>query len=177
MVRMFEIYRHSNKDADFKFLHVFTRIESCEKWREVHVNLGKGKEPYNPDAPGMAATNGRPDGNKKAKLVKTNAPATEWLHSSIDHCIADAKTHAVQREEKCDARWSQLLEKQDFKIDLLKTTIVAKKRNTDLAFLMGANPTMMDEKMKAWYMGQRDPILNEIPAPTPTLPPQRTTLP
>ena len=100
MVRMFEMYRQDSKDADFKYLHVFTRIE---KWAEVRLNLGKGKEPYNPDAPGTVAADGRPDGNKKAKVAKANAPATERLHSLIERCIADAKTHALRREEKCDA--------------------------------------------------------------------------
>ena len=61
-----------------------------------------------------------------------------------------------------------MMEKHDVKIELLKTNIEAKKRNTDLAFLMSADPTTMDDKVKAWYMSQRDLILNEIPAPTPT---------
>ena len=134
---------------------MFTRIKSCEKWREVLLNLGK-------------AADGRPDGNKKAKAVKASAPATERLHSSIERCIADAKTHAVQREEKCEARWSQLLQKHDVKIELLKTNVEAKKRSTDLAFLMSAYPVMMDDKIKTWYMGHRDLILNKILAPTPT---------
>ena len=95
MVRMFEMYRQDSKDADFKFLHVFTRTESCEKWMEVRVNLRKGKEPYNPDAPGAAAADGRPDGHKKAKSAKANATTTKRLHSSIERCIVDAKMHAV----------------------------------------------------------------------------------
>ena len=40
MIRMFEMYRQDNKDAEFKFLYVFTRIEKCEKWAEVRLNLG-----------------------------------------------------------------------------------------------------------------------------------------
>ncbi|KAE8819713.1 putative methionyl-tRNA synthetase [Hordeum vulgare] len=31
MVRMFRMLRRDNNDQDFKFLHMFTRIESCEK--------------------------------------------------------------------------------------------------------------------------------------------------
>ena len=105
MVQMFEMYRQDYKDAEFNYLYVFTRIEKCEKWAEVRLNLCKGKEPYNPDAPGTAAADGRLDGNKKAKA---SAPLTERLHSSIERWIADTKTHAVQREEKCEARWLQL---------------------------------------------------------------------
>ena len=123
-----------------QYLHVFTRIEKCDRWAEVRLNLGKGKEPYNPDAPGTAASDGRPEGNKKAKAAKASAPATERLRMSIEKCIADAKTHAIEREEKQDARWTQLLQKQDVKIDLLKTNVATKKRNTDLAFLMSGSP-------------------------------------
>ena len=178
MVRMLEMYWQDSKDAEFKFLHVFSRIEKCEKWAEVRVNLGKGKEPFNPDAPGSAASDGRPEGNKKAKAARASAPATERLHTSNEKCIADAKTHAVKREEKCEARWLQMMEKQDVKIELLKTKVAAKKRNTDLAFLMSADPaTIMDGKVKAWYMSQRDLILNEIPAPTPTPTPPPTPTP
>ncbi|KAE8778311.1 putative methionyl-tRNA synthetase [Hordeum vulgare] len=50
MVRMFGMYRQDNNDQEFKFLHVFSRIESCEKWREVRLALAKSKETYNPDA-------------------------------------------------------------------------------------------------------------------------------
>ena len=131
-----------------KFLHAFTSIKSCEKWTEVRLNLGK-KDTYNPDEPATAAADGCPDGNKKAKAARAGAPAAERLQSSIERCLVDAKTHAIQRKEKCDARWSMLLEKQDIKIDLLKTTVATKKRNTDLAFLVGGNPTLMDDQVKA----------------------------
>ncbi|CAM0912404.1 unnamed protein product [Alopecurus aequalis] len=44
MVRMFEMYRNDNEQGDFKFLHVFTRIESCEKWIDCRTALAKNKE-------------------------------------------------------------------------------------------------------------------------------------
>ncbi|KAE8801518.1 putative methionyl-tRNA synthetase [Hordeum vulgare] len=53
MVRMFEIFRReSSTDVDFKFIHVFTKVESCEKWAEVRLALAKAKDGfYNTDAP------------------------------------------------------------------------------------------------------------------------------
>jgi hypothetical protein len=36
---------------------------------------------------------------------------------------------------------------------------MAKKRNTDLAFLIGGNNDQMDEKMRAWYDAHRLDIL------------------
>ena len=80
IVRMFEAYLQDNKYADFKFLHVFTRIEMCEKWREVHLTLAKGKDGiYNPDAPAPGAAERHPDGNKKTKAAKNAAPTVEML--------------------------------------------------------------------------------------------------
>ena len=93
--------------------------------------------------------------------------------------MADARTHAVVRAEKFDASWATMLKNQSTRIDLLKTTTKAKKRNTDWAFLMAENPDVMDDKVKAWYTAQRDMILNEFPedqpataasSPTPTPP-------
>ncbi|CAM0870831.1 unnamed protein product [Alopecurus aequalis] len=138
MVRMFEMYRDNNEQAEFKFLNVFTRIESCEKWIECRQALAKNKEAvYNPDAPVAGAAEGRPIGNKKAKAARDMAPAAERLQSSIDQCIADTKSHAVVREEKSEARWSALMKKKDDKLPLLRTNVAAKKRKNELSFLTG----------------------------------------
>ncbi|KAE8795055.1 putative methionyl-tRNA synthetase [Hordeum vulgare] len=46
----------SSTDTDIKFLHMFTRIESCEKWAKVWLALAKAKDGvYNPDAPASVA--------------------------------------------------------------------------------------------------------------------------
>ena len=67
MVRMFEMYRDDNEQAEFKFLNVFTRIESCEKWIECRQALAKNKEAvYNFDAPVAGSAEGRAIDNKKA---------------------------------------------------------------------------------------------------------------
>ena len=166
---MFDMFRQDNNDLEFKFLHVFTRIESCEKWTECRLALTKTKDDvYNPDAPVSAAAEGRPDGNKKAQAARDSAPAAERLQSAIEMCIADAKSHAAMREEQSEARWSALMKKQDAKLDLLRTNVAAKKRNTDLAFLMGADTATMDPQVKTWYLAERDLILNQMPAPAAT---------
>ena len=64
------------------------------------------------------------------------------------------------------------------KLDLLRTNVVTKKRNTDLAFLLGGADMLQstDEAVKAWYRAHVGLILNQLPStttpmPTPTLTP------
>jgi hypothetical protein len=52
-----------------------------------------------------------------------------------------------------------MLANQDTQIALLKTTSTAKKRKTDLAFLIGGNDAAMDEETRAWYDAHRQAIL------------------
>jgi len=129
---------------------------------------------YDPDAPAPAASEGRPaEGNKKAKAAKAAAPAAERLQSAIEKCIADAATNSAIREEASRARWAELLGKQEAKLDLLRNTAAAKKRNTDLAFL-STMATMdlgsVDAQMRAWLVSERDKILPQMAPPVVTLP-------
>jgi hypothetical protein len=52
-----------------------------------------------------------------------------------------------------------MLANQGVRIALLKATSAAKKRNTELAFLIGGNDDKMDEKMMTWYDAHRQDIL------------------
>ena len=108
-----------------------------------------------------------------AKKGKNGDAATARVQESIEHCLADAQARAVLREEKTEARWSSLMKNSAIKLDLLRTNVAAKKRNTDMAFLMGGADMLQsnDEKLKAWYMAERGLILNQLPStrpPTPT---------
>ncbi|KAE8766606.1 putative methionyl-tRNA synthetase [Hordeum vulgare] len=143
MVRMFDMFRQDNNDQDFKFLHVFTRIESREKLIECRLALSKAKhDVYNPDALRAPRWQQKSQGGEGRG---THCRTT----SLIEQCIIDAKSNAAKRKEKSEARWSALMTKQDTKLDLLKTNIVAKKKNTKLAFLMGAYVSTMDGQVKA----------------------------
>ena len=99
--------------------------------------LDKAKETYKLDAPTPGASEGRSDSNKGAKKGKHADAATARVQESIEHCLADAQARAVLREEKTDARWSALMSSSAAKLDLLRTNVAAKKRNIDLAFLLG----------------------------------------
>ena len=62
------------------------------------------------------------------------------------------------------------------KLDPLRTNVAAKKRNTDLAFLLGGADMLQstDEAVKAWYMAHVGLILDQLPSarpPTHTPPP------
>ncbi|KAI4995149.1 hypothetical protein ZWY2020_035052 [Hordeum vulgare] len=159
---MFAMYRADNEDQESRFLHVFSRVKSCKKWREVRLALDEAKETYNLDAPAPPVAEGRPDGTKKARAARDASPAAKQLQASIEQCITEAKSSAAKRKEKSDARWSALMANQHVKLNLLRTNVVAKKRNTVLAFLNGAHTSTMDERVKAWYFTERGLILNQM---------------
>ncbi|KAK1679952.1 hypothetical protein QYE76_040800 [Lolium multiflorum] len=60
MVRAYQMYRDDNKNAEFKFPHVFTHIETCNKWADMRAALAKGGL-YNPMASVPIAVEGRPE--------------------------------------------------------------------------------------------------------------------
>jgi hypothetical protein len=88
------------------------------------------------------------------------------LQASFDKCWADARAHATGRDDKHDVRWKAMLANQGIRIALLKETSAAKKRNTDLAFLIGGNDANMDEETRAWYDAHRQEILRPPSAPS-----------
>ncbi|KAE8797533.1 putative methionyl-tRNA synthetase [Hordeum vulgare] len=141
MIRMFAMYHADNEDQESRFLHMFSRPNSCEKWMEVRPALDKAKETYNPDALAPMVTEWRPDGTKKARAARDVAPTAQRLQASIEQCIADVMSSAARREEKTNARWSALM-----------INFAAKKRNTDLEFLMGGRRVEMEEKLMVWYI-------------------------
>jgi hypothetical protein len=97
------------------------------------------------------------------------------LQASFDKCWADARAHAAGRDTKYDTWWKEMLANQGARIALLKTTCAAKKRNTDLAFLIRGNDTAMDEETRAWYDAYRQDILR--PPSTTSSSPSTTSTP
>ena len=89
---------------------------------------------YKPDAPMPGAADGLPDDNKGAKKAKHAESVFARVQESIEHCPANAKNRAAMREDKTEARWAALMTNSTVKLDLLRTNVPAKKRNTDLAF-------------------------------------------
>jgi hypothetical protein len=136
------------------FLNVFSRIKICENWKKTRLTLIKTKDGvYKLDMPIAPASEGRPElGNKKSKPAKAMGTLGEQLQASINACIANARAHVEERQLKDGAGWKLHFQKQNVKIELLKTTATVTKRNTDLQFLLGGNTVNMDDAMKAWYM-------------------------
>ncbi|KAE8800523.1 putative methionyl-tRNA synthetase [Hordeum vulgare] len=150
MVLMFDMFRQDNNDLEFKFLHVFARITSCKKWTEVRLALAKTNDNvYNPDVSVSGAAKEHHDDNKRAKAARDPTPTSERLQSSIEHCIADARSQYTKREEKSKVRWSALMTKHDVKLGLLRTNVAVKNSNTGLTFLMGADMAMLNLQVKA----------------------------
>lgn len=63
MVAMFPAFREDNDSADFKFIHVFARIETCDKWTETRNGFTKFGT-YDSKAAPLAAAEGRPIGHE-----------------------------------------------------------------------------------------------------------------
>jgi hypothetical protein len=161
MWRVFDMYIDDTDGQTFKYLNIFARIKNFKKWADVRRNLAKNKdEQYNPHALAPAASAGRPKlSQKKLKELKKAGHPAERLQASFDKCWADARMHVVGRDDKYDAWWKEMLANQGVQIALLKATSVAKKRNTDLAFLIGGNDDQMDEETRAWYNAHCQDIL------------------
>jgi hypothetical protein len=155
------MYSDDTDGQTFKYLNVFARIENCEKWVNVRRNLAKNKdEQYNPEAPAPATSAGCPElGQKNLKELKKVGHLAVRLQASFDKCWVDARAHAAGRDNKYDTRWKEMLANQGVWIALLKATSAAKKRNTDLVFLIGGNDTTMDKETRAWYDAHRQDIL------------------
>ena len=125
--------RDDNEDVELKFIHVFDRIETCDKWAETRTALAKANAVYDPTASPMPASEGRPIGHKMAKAARDATSGIEKLHTSIMACMADAASHAKLRadqaakmEEFVATRWESSMARQDAKIDLLKANVAAK---------------------------------------------------
>jgi hypothetical protein len=58
-------------------------------------------------------------------------------------------------EQKKDARWAVMMEKQDIKIELEMEGFVVKKRKEDFT-IMTTNTSNMDPETMEWYMEERD---------------------
>jgi hypothetical protein len=114
-------------------------------------------------------------GQKKLKELKKTGHPAERLQASFDKCWADARAHAAGRDNKYDARWKEMLANHGVWIALLKTISAAKKRNTDLAFLIGGNDAAMDKETRAWYDAHRQEILR--PPSTASSSPSTTSTP
>jgi hypothetical protein len=95
-------------------------------------------------------------GNKKAKHAWDEVRAMERLQSSIDKCIASVATNNAAREEKCDAWWAMIFEKQEVKIGLIKTNVTSIKREEDLA-LLTTDTSLMCTEVKVHYKAQVRP--------------------
>jgi hypothetical protein len=72
--------------------------------------------------------------NKNTKLARDEASTTNRLQSCLEKCIAGVASKNNAGEEKFDARWAIMFEKQEVKIRLLKTNVTTKKRK-DLVLL------------------------------------------
>jgi hypothetical protein len=67
---------------------------------------------------------------------------------ATNYAVSEEKEAA--REEKFDAWWDKMFEKQEVKIGLLKTNVIAIKRKEDLALLTTDTSSMCAE-VKVWH--------------------------
>lgn len=171
MRAMIAAYQEDKDDNEFKFIHIFARIEGCDKWTETRTALTKAHAKatvYDPGAAPSTASEGHPVGHKKAKAIWDAPPVIEKLHSSIMACMADAATNTAKRAEQVTkvftaARWASVIERQDIKLGLIMASVAVKKRTEDLAILM-VDTRDMDDKVNVWCIDQRALILSESQA-------------
>ena len=96
------LYKSINKVKDFKLMHCYKLLQSCEKWKAHRRTLNKnGRADLNADPQN---SEGRPIGNKKAKAALAAAAKTDRVQSSIDKVLADVCSNSSLRREENNAR-------------------------------------------------------------------------
>ena len=63
---MFAAYRNDNDGLEFKFIHVFSRIEMCDKWTDVRTDLAKNGM-YDPKHRPLLHLRGVRSGTRKSR--------------------------------------------------------------------------------------------------------------
>lgn len=158
--------RHDGKP--FAFMHCYTKLKRCPKWRQARVRLAtKPDGTVDLDAP-MNTSAGRPIGTKRAKNALSDAAASEKAAASIEKYIAGVSTTMATRAEKSEERWKTIFQKQDEKIVIDKEKVAVekeiaavKKRKEDMKILT-ADTSKYDAATLEAHNYFRDIILQEI---------------
>ncbi|KAK1631671.1 hypothetical protein QYE76_005986 [Lolium multiflorum] len=64
---MITAYGEDNDDIEFKFVHVFVRLETCDKWKEVQTALAKANALFDPKAVPTPLLLAGPSGTRKPR--------------------------------------------------------------------------------------------------------------
>ena len=153
------LYKSINKEKDFKLMHCYKLLQSCEKWKAHRRTLNKnGRADLNADPQN---SKGRPIGNKKAKAALAAAAKTDRVQSSIDKVLADVCSNSSLRREENNARWATLMQKADVKINLEQKKAAVKKRSQDFMILT-ADVSNLDPLARAAHNMYRAAILQEL---------------
>jgi hypothetical protein len=89
------------------------------KWEKTRYKIGNGKTIIDIDGegttPSLGDSVGLPIGNKKSKAQRNGASSMEpSLDMMIAEVVASTKVRYEERDDKSDARWKALLDK-DYK--------------------------------------------------------------
>ena len=128
-------YAARNGGTQFAFMHCYTKLKRCPKWRQARLRLGTNADGTDDLAAPLATSAGRPIGNKRAKAALGAAACADKTAASIDKYIAGVSTSMATRAEKSEKRWKTIFQKQDEKVMIDKEITAVKKRKEDMKIL------------------------------------------
>jgi hypothetical protein len=114
-----ELYKTENEDKDFTLMHCFKKLEGCKKWDRVRRTLNDGKTGGEEGPlPFLAASVGRPIGNKKAKAERNAGSSIAEIDVSINMFVDSMNANTKELHERSETRWKQIREAQREKLVL-----------------------------------------------------------
>ena len=81
------MYKRKNDNPEFRYMHVFTKIEDHEKWKKTRLNLRETGQPYDLDATADASA------------------VAEKLDENIVNMLAACSSNAKERADASAARF------------------------------------------------------------------------